>query len=59
VDDKYDNRRELKMWKVYNGNTLDVNDDCTEVAEFEDIIDAEEFIREYCGGNIWSIEGCN
>lgn len=47
------------MWKVYNGNTLDVNDDCTEVAEFEDIIDAEEFIREYCGGNIWSIEGCN
>jgi hypothetical protein len=44
------------MWKVYNGNILDVNDNCVVVGEFEDIIDAEKYLRDNCKGKLWSVE---
>lgn len=43
------------MWAVYNGNTLDPESKCVEVARFKSYISAEKYLRLYCNGALWSI----
>ena len=45
------------MWAVYNGNTLDPESKCVEVARFKSYFDAEQYLHLHCKGLIWSIVG--